>query len=64
MAGVVDDSTVDESTDVCLSNKVRGKSNVVVEETTTDVVVFDGYHTVAVMERGIVSDDQNIFVLV
>ena len=55
---IIFDSTVDEFTNDCLFQKVRGKPNVAIVATTTDGDVFGGFYSVAVTER---LKDENLF---
>ena len=59
---VIYDSTVDEFTDECFFQAVRGKPNVAIIATTTDGDVFGGFYSVAVTGHDIVFDDPNLFV--
>ena len=48
---IIYDSVVDEFTDECLFQAVKGKPNVAIIATTTDGDVFGGFYSVAVMEQ-------------
>ena len=50
-ATVIFDSTVDEFTDGCLFQKVRGKPNIAVVGFTSDGDVFGGFYSVAVTKQ-------------
>ena len=50
-ATVIFDSTVDEFTDGCMFEKVKGKPNVAIVATTTDGDVFGGFYSVAVTKQ-------------
>ena len=59
---IVYDSAVDEFTEDCLFQKVRGKPNVAIVATTTDGDVFGGFYSVAAMEQNYSYFDRTIFV--
>ena len=60
-ATVVYDSVVDEFTDECLFEKVKGKPNIALVGFTTDGDVFGGFYSVAVTEQYKVFFDPNMF---
>ena len=60
-ATVIFDSTVDEFTDGCLFQKVRGKPNIAVVGFTTDGDVFGGFYSVAVTKQWKDFFDRTIF---
>ena len=61
MATIVYDSTVDEFTNGCLFQTVRGKENIAIVATTTDGDVFGGFYSVTVTEQWEDYFDPNIF---
>ena len=60
-ASIVYDSTVDEFTDECLFQAVKGKPNIAIIATTTDGDVFGGFYSVAVTQQDEAFKDPNIF---
>ena len=60
-ATIVYDSTVDEFTDKCLFQKVKGKRNIAVIGFTTDGDVFGGFYSVAVTKQDQRFYDPSIF---
>ena len=61
-ASVVYDSTVDEFTDQCLFNKVKGKPNIMIVATTTDGDVFGGFYSVTVTRQDELLNYSNMFI--
>ena len=61
-ATIIFDSTVDEFTDECLFNKVKGKESIAVVGFTTDGDVFGGFYGVAVTEQWRWFNDPNMFI--
>ena len=58
---IIYDSMVDEFTDECMFQTVRGKPNIAIVATTTEGDVFGGFHSVAVTEQNKQLYDPNIF---
>ena len=60
-ATIIYDSTVDEFTDECLFNKVKGKPDIAIVVTTTDGDVFGGFYSLAVSKQNEWLNDHDMF---
>ena len=61
-ANVIFDSMVDEFTNECFFNKVKGRPNIAQIATTTDGDVFGGFYSVAVTEQWEDFQDPSMFI--
>ena len=61
-ATIIFDSNVDDFTDECFFQAVKGKHNIAIIAATTDGDVFGGFYSVAVTEQDQRFEDPNIFI--